>query len=349
MDFHRRLGHVWAVSLPDDLLLAALEARRPLIDEKHEAAFRLFNGFTEGFPALALEVYAKTLVVHDHAESPRGDEPAARRALELVHQQLPWLTAALWKVRHSENPEERNGRMLLGAEKDLARKVREHGVWYALALTLNRDTSLYLDTRALRLWAKEQLGGKKVLNAFAYTGSLGVAAKAGGATQVIHTDLKKPFLTVAKDSYAMNGWPVKKADFRAGDFFEVMGALKREDTLFDCVFIDPPFLSVTPKGRVDLETEMPRVLNKARPLVGHGGALVVVNNAVFTSGADFQAVLDAACADGYLSLDQRLDVPPDFVGYPSTKRGAPLVDPAPFNHSTKIAVLRVKRKDGRAA
>ena len=37
-------------------------------------------------------------------------------------------------------------------------------------------------------------------------------------------------------------------------------------------------------------------------------------------------------------------VPPDFTGYPETVLSAPPVNPAPFNHSTKIAVLGVKRK-----
>jgi len=118
---------------------------------------------------------------------------------------------------------------------------------------MNRDTSFYPDTRNLRAWVKETLRGKHVLNTFAYTGTLGVAARAAGAASVIHTDLNRRFLTVAKDSYAMNGWPVVKTDFKAGDFFDVVGQLKRDDRLFDCVFVDPPFLSVTPKGRVNLE------------------------------------------------------------------------------------------------
>ena len=37
----------------------------------------------------------------------------------------------------------------------------------------------------------------------------------------------------------------------------------------------------------------------------------------------------------------------DFTGYPETILGAPPVDPAPFNHSTKIALLGVKRKRGK--
>ncbi len=39
----------------------------------------------------------------------------------------------------------------------------------------------------------------------------------------------------------------------------------------------------------------------------------------------------------------------DCAGFLKTRIGSPPADPAPFNHSTKIAVLRVRRKDGRTA
>jgi len=98
---------------------------------------------------------------------------------------------------------------------------------------------------------------------------------------------------------------------------------------------------------VDLQAGMGSLINKVRPLVGHEGALVVINNAVFVSGAEYKALLDALCADGYLALETVVDVPPDCTGYSVV--GTPPTDPAPFNHSTKIAILRATRKDGRRA
>ena len=45
-------------------------ARAPLFDPASESAFRLFNGFAEGYPELVLDVYARTLVIHNYAEDP---------------------------------------------------------------------------------------------------------------------------------------------------------------------------------------------------------------------------------------------------------------------------------------
>lgn len=107
--------------------------------------------------------------------------------------------------------------MLLAGEK-LSVKIREHGVWYSVALQMNRDASLYLDTRNLRNWIQQNLSSQRVLNTFAYIGSLGVAAQAAGALRVVQLDLNRNFLNVAKTSCTLNGFPIHKAGFQSGDF-----------------------------------------------------------------------------------------------------------------------------------
>jgi 23S rRNA (cytosine1962-C5)-methyltransferase len=326
-------------------LSAALAARADLFgvdSNRHETAFRLFNGFYEGCPNLVIDLYARTGVMHNYADAPESAQAIMRQAQEYVLAELPWVNAIILKTRNVADQSARRGVVVYGEKID--RRVREYDVWYALELLLNRDASLYLDTRNLRLWAINHLQGKTVLNTFAYTGSLGVAAQAGGASRVVHLDRNREFLNVAKTSYTLNGFPIHKADFQAGDFFTQVSRFKRAGELFDCVFVDPPFFSMTSKGTVNLATEGHRIINKVRPLVADGGYLVVINNALFVSGAEYIQALENLCADGYLSIEELISVPPDFTGYPQTIVRTPPVDPAPFNHSTKIAVLRVKRK-----
>ena len=55
-------------------------------------------------------------------------------------------------------------------------------------------------------------------------------------------------------------------------------------------------------------------------------------------------MLESLCADGYLKIAGLIPVPDDFTGCDDTQVGAPITDPTPFNHSTKIALLEVKRK-----
>jgi 23S rRNA (cytosine1962-C5)-methyltransferase len=320
------------------LLDKACASRAHLFDSRHESAFRLFNGFHEGDPNLALDVYGQTLVIHDYAETPNRD--AIFAVSEHVRNTLKWLRAGIVKSRHAKSPAERNGQLLFGGKPDA--KIREHGVWYAIDLTMNRDASCYLDTRNLRKWLLDNARGKSVLNTFAYTGSFGAAAMAGGAGRVVQTDRSRQFLNLAKTSYALNGFPIRKADFLAQDFFPAVARFKSTKQTFDCVLLDPPFFSTTSRGKVDLVRESARLINKVRPLVNDGGILVAINNALYVSGRDYMQTLESLCRDGYLELRELIPVPEDFIGY--GRVGAPITDPAPFNHSTKIAILNVTRK-----
>ena len=323
-------------------LLAALTARAALFDPRHETAFRLFNGFYEGWPALSADLYGKTLVLHNYADPPAESTALIDIAAEFYLDALPWLQAVLVKSRHGETDDTKRGILLSGETLD--RFVLENGVWYRIDLKLNQDSSLYLDTRGLREWLKANSAGKTVLNMFAYTGSLGVAARAGGASRAVQSDLSRQFLNIGKDSFVRNGFPVQTKDFVATDFWPHVSHLKRENALFDCVVLDPPLFSRTRHGIVDLAEANARLLNKARPLIADGGTLVTINNALYVSGAAYLQMLQTLCADGYLSLEALIPVPQDFLGYAKAAPTLP-TDPAPFNHPTKIAVLRVRRKE----
>ncbi len=321
---------------------SAITARTDLFDDKPQSAFRHFNGFLEGNPYIAIDLYARTAVIHNYANSPAEGEILVEQSKEFLLSEFDWLRAIIVKARNGKTAEQKNGIIVYGKKAD--DRIREHGVWYAIDLTMNRDASLYLDTRNLRAWAIANLTGKRVLNTFAYTGSLGVASQAAGAGRVVQTDLNKKFLNVGKTSYTLNGFPIHKKDFITGDFWAVTNRLKRAGELFDCVFLDPPFFADTKRGRVDLAKNSARLINKVRPLIADGGWLVAINNALYVSGAQYMATLEKLCEDNYLEIEELIPVPEDFSGYAQTVINAPPVDPAPFNHSTKIAILKVRRK-----
>lgn len=333
-------------ALPENLsslLFTALQARLALIDEEHHGAVRLFNGFLEGYPDLTVDLYGRTLVLQNYANRSADGLQPARVAQEFFLSQLEWLQTAVLKSHRAASVEERRGKLTWGEKPD--REILEHGVRYAVNLMMNQDASFYLDTRNLRRWLMDHMAGKTVLNTFAYTGSLGAAALAGGAARVVQTDISRKFLNLGKTTYTLNGFPVHKEDFLDADFYQVAGQFKASKKLFDCVILDPPFFSSTPAGKVDLVGESHRLINKVRPLIAHNGWLVAINNALFVPGAAYMHTLETLCADGYLHLEALIPVPEDMTGFSATRKGDPPADPAPFNHSTKIAVLRVLRKD----
>jgi len=307
---------------------------------------RLFNGFYEGLPRLTVDLYSQTLVISDHDR-----EVASRRELHQAFAQfyveaLPGVSSVLLKQRHAQDVKLRQGELILGEQ--VSTVIEENGISYALDLKLNQDASFYPDTRNLRRWLSQQTEDARVLNCFAYTGALGIAALAGGASEVVQTDLNPHFLAVAKRSQALNHFSgVMKT--LSQDFYPMVASFKSQSELFDCVIVDAPLFSKTRRGRVDLLQNWHGLINKVRPLIGHEGFLVAINNALFLPGAELMKSVGKLTADGYLEFVQIVPVPQDVTGYPESIVAQFPVDPAPFNHPTKIIIMRAHRKDGRRA
>jgi 23S rRNA (cytosine1962-C5)-methyltransferase len=324
-------------------LIFALNLRQNLIKNAETNALRLFNGFLEGLPSLTLDLFNDTLVVYDYSEVPVENHIFYKDVWKYCLDLIPSIRSVIIKIRNTDNPEEKKGLLVYG-EKATDR-INEFEIRYAVDLQMNQDAGFYLDTRELRKWLIENTNGLSVMNTFAYTGSLGVAALAAGAAPVVQTDLSRKFLNIAKSSYELNGFKINKKDFIVGDFFSVVKMFKKQRQLFNCVILDPPFFSSTKAGNVNLIEENQRLINKVRPLISHNGWLIVVNNALFLSGVEFQNQLENLCLDGYLQIEKLIPVPQDVTGYPETRVSNLPVETYPYNHSTKIAILKVFRKD----
>jgi len=325
----------------------AVDQRAPWIEEPHTTAWRAFNGFLEGWPALVVDVYATSVVLFDYAGAGTGDRAAVDEAIDVLRARLPWLRIGYWKIRSSRETHARAGTILFGADLPPDEWIVENGARYAFRPLLHQDAGLYLDTRELRRWLRAEMQDARVLNAFAYTGSLGLAARVAPAASVTNLDRNARFLRVARESYRLNGLQTPPNEFVCEDVLTATARWRRTERLFDCVIVDPPHVSSTAAGRIDVVGATRRLIDKCKPLVADGGRLVVVNNALYVSGRALMDTLDGVCADGFAAVEQRIDVPMDCTGALATRVGSLPADPAPFNHATKIAVLRIRRRDRR--
>lgn len=160
--------------------------------------------FTKAARGLVVDLFASTLVVINHARPPDPLRICPRcfcllsRSPPLAHE---WIaqTPVCHKIPHCE-----------GASPPLvicSQASSQNMACAMLDLTLNQDCSFYLDTHNLRKYLIQNMAGKSVLNCFAYTGALGIAALAGGARNVVQTDLNKAALTLAQQSIQFNSSP----------------------------------------------------------------------------------------------------------------------------------------------
>jgi len=275
----------------------ALEARRELIarlEAEQTNAYRLFHGTVEGRPGLTVDHYGKLILVqsfHDTLPASQLAEVEAFYAAAFPGSELVYndRSPANSRIANAVPPD----------RKELAttrREFSELGVKYWVqARHDGQDPWLFLDLRAARRRVMAEAEGKSVLNVFAYTCGVGIAAAKAGARHVVNVDFAESSLTVGRDNAKLNDLPVRPR-FVKSDAFAAMRQLagigqakmvrgKRMPPFpelakhrFDLVFMDPPRYSKSPFGVVDLVNDYSALLKPALLCTHEGGTLICCNN-----------------------------------------------------------------------
>jgi len=118
--------------------------------------------------------------------------------------------------------------------------------------------------------AIQKLVGKRVLNLYSYTGSLGHCAELAGAKEIWQVDVAKPALDFAKKHHVKDP---QKHRFIAEDIFTWLPGLA-DSQVFDLVIVDPPNMAAaTTQVPVALKTYK-KLYTSARRHVKPGGTIV---------------------------------------------------------------------------
>ncbi|WP_305370325.1 class I SAM-dependent methyltransferase [Photobacterium leiognathi] len=184
--------------------------------------------------------------------------------------------------------------------------VIESGLVYKLDLGRKQNNGLFLDMRFGRDWVREQAGGKRVLNLFAYTCGFSVAAIAGGAEHVVNLDMAKAALNRGRDNHHLNKHDLKKVSFLGHELFKSWGKVRKYGP-YDLIIIDPPSFQ---KGSFALTKDYQKILRRLPELLTENGTvLACVNDPSITS--DF--LIEGMAAEApELVFEKRLDNPPEF-------------------------------------
>ena len=102
-----------------------------------------------------------------------------------------------------------------------------------------QKTGLFYDQRANQIFVKNLAQSKKVLDVFSHVGGFGLAAMAGGASEVTCIDGSQPALDLAMmGAEATN--PNANFKILKADAFDAMIGLATKSAIFDIVVCDPP-------------------------------------------------------------------------------------------------------------
>lgn len=140
-----------------------------------------------------------------------------------------------------------------------------------------QNAGLFLDMRLLREWLQLHSMDKNVLNLFAYTCSLSVAAVAGGATHVTNVDMNKTSLKWGAKNHQLNGQDPRRVRSIPHNLFRSWGRIKRYGR-YDLVIIDPP---TRQPGSFDVVKNYAAVLGKLKQLCNPGADIIATINSPF--------------------------------------------------------------------
>jgi 23S rRNA (cytosine1962-C5)-methyltransferase len=116
--------------------------------------------------------------------------------------------------------------------------VEEDGLRFLVNVVEGQKTGFYLDQRDNRRAVARLTAGRRVLDAFCYTGGFGLHAARAGAASVLGVDVSEPALTLARSNAELNG--LAGLTFVRGDVFDQLETLHKAGERFGVVVLDPP-------------------------------------------------------------------------------------------------------------
>jgi 23S rRNA (cytosine1962-C5)-methyltransferase len=126
----------------------------------------------------------------------------------------------------------------LGAELPQKHVVTEHGLKYLVNLEQNQNTGFFLDMKDERERIISNSSSKNILNLFSYTCSLSVAARFGGAKQIVNIDQKKSFLNIGRENHRLNNLD-ESIVYKSWDILRSINQIGKLGP-FNLIICDPP-------------------------------------------------------------------------------------------------------------
>ena len=306
----------------------ALAMRRRLGLADGVSAYRLVNGEGDGLSGLAVDVYGPFAVATALSRGLGNHARAlATAALSVLPESDLPLRGAVFKIRlkaQGSSPE-RAKDQVLGEEPPAKLIVRENGVPYEVHLRGGINVGLFSDMRDHRAGLARFVRDRRVLNTFAYTGALSLAAARAGAAAVTSVDLAGGPLAWGRENFRLSGIDPEEARFRweTSDVFRFLETERERRTRHDVVILDPPTVSGARASLWAQKRDYPDLIAAACALLPEeGGHLWVSSNTHRGPSVLKHVEAGLARAGRPAALLELGGLPPDFptpVGWPAAR------------------------------
>ena len=291
-------------------------ARRAGLFDATTTGYRLIHGESDGWPGLVLDRYDTTLVLklYTVAWLPRLEEILALIKAQISCERIVLRLSRNIQVFAGEEFQRRDGQAVLGWEPAGAVIFSENGLRFEADVLRGQKTGFFLDQRENRHEVEMLARGRRVLNAFSFSGGFSVYAARGGAKSVTDVDLSAHALESADRNFALNqNLPGVAACRHVTVQADVFKWLESDLEKFDLIVLDPPSLAKRATEREGAMRAYERVNSQGIAKLARDGILVAGSCSAHVSAPEFfAAVRRAATKSGRKFTELKtLQHPPD--------------------------------------
>jgi 23S rRNA (cytosine1962-C5)-methyltransferase len=308
-------------------LAQALDRRAGLFDAQTTGC-RLIHGESDGWPGLVLDRYDTTLVLklYTAAWLPRLDETLALLKEKFPDERLVLRLSRNFQTFAEKQFNLRDGQVLAGTPPDGPVIFSENGLRFEADVLRGQKTGFFLDQRENRREVGTLAQGRRVLNAFSFSGGFSVYAARGGAAGVTDLDISAHALESAKRNFGLNqnvpGVAACTHETVQADAFEwIESGAGKFDPKFDLIVLDPPSLAKRAAEREGALHAYERLNALGIARLARDGILVAGSCSAHVPAEEFfEAVRRAALKSGRKFVELKtLRHPPD---HPATFKEA---------------------------
>jgi 23S rRNA (cytosine1962-C5)-methyltransferase len=269
--------------------------------------YRLLHGAGDGVAGFTCDVLGRVAVIYAYAEGLR----ALGRQLADAVIGFAKLDGAVVKLRVRGGASEVEQTPVGKVEDKLI--VTEHDVPYEVHPLGGLNVGLFTDMREHRRGLARFVHGKRVLNLFSYTGSLGVACARAGAATVTNVDTSAGVQAWAQGNFARSGFTdAKRYRFETAEAGRFLARAVKDKEQYDVVLIDPPGSSSAGGTSWALGRDYPDLVTKAAGVIPEGGLLWLASNAAEVGALSKLAHKGLRVANRHASILEQGGLPPEY-------------------------------------
>lgn len=277
-----------------------------LTDNDSTNAYRLIHAEGDQLPGLVIDFYNGVAVVQTHSAGMTRDFELIKKALQ------DSLASRLVHVIHKSA--DKNSKIIaLDEDIPAAVEILEHGNAFEVNYKTGQKTGFFLDQRENRALSAKYAKGKRVLNAFCYSGGFSIYALKAGAEMVHSLDSSAKAMHLVDENLKLNKLDEGRHKSITADALDYLNSDEARDQQYDVIILDPPAFAKHRSARHKAVQAYKRLNARALSIMKPGGILITFSCSQVVTPDLFNNTIAAAAieANRHVRILHHLHQPED--------------------------------------